>query len=213
MNNDSKRDIGTPRGTHRRRMTCLYEKQLSGADLEGADFRGVNIEFSDFRGANLEGALFFGATVTNSNFREANLTGADFRGAILSGCNFRNAITNGMMVDRLIDLSDCKVGYKKVWAPYALKRVVIELRFPEGAQLVSTAIGRKCRASEAVVVCCVTPGREYMTEFRSFHDRDFFYRVGETVRPTERFDNSPLVECTSGIHFFATREEAEEYDY
>ena len=34
------------------------------------------------------------------------------------------------------------------------------------------------------------------------------YRVGETVRP-DSYDDNPLVECTHGIHWFATRAEAE----
>lgn len=90
---------------------------------------------------------------------------------------------------------------------------MIELRFPEGAKLVSTVAGRKCRASEAVVVRCVSTGHEDETEFRLMHDRSFIYRVGETVKPVEPFDDSVTVECTSGIHFFTTQEEAEAYSY
>jgi hypothetical protein len=72
-------------------------------------------------------------------------------------------------------------------------------------------LGRKCRASEATVVRCSTPDSETETEFRSLHDEDFTYRVGETAVPTEPFDDSIAVECTSGIHFFTTRKEADQY--
>ena len=44
----------------------------------------------------------------------------------------------------------------------------------------------------------------------SGHDCATVYRVGETVRP-DSYDDNPLVECTHGIHWFATRAEAEEY--
>jgi len=36
------------------------------------------------------------------------------------------------------------------------------------------------------------------------------YKVGETVKP-DSFDDNPFVECTHGIHFFITRQEAEDY--
>ena len=38
----------------------------------------------------------------------------------------------------------------------------------------------------------------------SGHDCATVYRVGETVRP-DSYDDNPLVECTHGIHWFATR--------
>ena len=36
------------------------------------------------------------------------------------------------------------------------------------------------------------------------------YRVNETV-VADSYDDNPLIECTHGIHFFLTREEAEAY--
>lgn len=44
----------------------------------------------------------------------------------------------------------------------------------------------------------------------SLRNSDFKYTVGKIVRP-DAFDPNPLVECSSGIHFFITKEEAEEY--
>lgn len=35
--------------------------------------------------------------------------------------------------------------------------------------------------------------------------------VGETVTPTEPFDDDRLKDCASGIHFFITRQEAVNY--
>jgi hypothetical protein len=162
------------------------------------------------------------ASLRNTNLRNADLTGAklqeaDLLGADLPGANLRNAsltvadLTGAKLPSPVIDLTGCKVGYKKVWNRDYTKGVVIELRFPEGAKLVSTVLGRKCRASEATVVRCLTPDFETETEFRSLHDEDFTYRVGETVKPSNPFDDSITEECTSGIHFFTTREEAEKY--
>jgi hypothetical protein len=160
---------------------------MTGADLRGADMCGANLRFADLRGADMTGT---------------DMRGADLYSALLEGVKFP---------DPVIDLSGCKVGYKKVWNRDRSEQVVIELRFPEGAKLVSTVIGRKCRASEAIAVRCLSPGYEDATQFWSMYDDLFPYKVGETVRPTEPFDDSIAVECTSGIHFFTTREEAERY--
>ena len=44
----------------------------------------------------------------------------------------------------------------------------------------------------------------------SQHDRDFIYRVGEFVE-VDNFDEDRWNECSTGIHFFITRQEAVEY--
>jgi len=36
------------------------------------------------------------------------------------------------------------------------------------------------------------------------------YKEGETIRP-DSYDGNPLIECSHGIHFFITRQEAEDY--
>ena len=36
------------------------------------------------------------------------------------------------------------------------------------------------------------------------------YKPGEIVRP-DKWDPNPLIECAPGIHFFITREEAEDW--
>jgi len=44
----------------------------------------------------------------------------------------------------------------------------------------------------------------------SRHDGRTEYAPGIVVRP-DKWDPDPRVECTHGIHFFLTRQEAEEY--
>ena len=79
------------------------------------------------------------------------------------------------------------------------------MRIPEDA-LRSNSTGRKCRASKALVV--ETPNHE---EAISSYDSKFTYREGEIVSVAD-FDTDRWKECSFGIHFFLTREEAEEYD-
>jgi hypothetical protein len=88
------------------------------------------------------------------------------------------------------------IGWKKL-----SRGVICKLRIPADAKRVGGLIGRKCRAEFAVVLegCG-----------RSQYGEGTEYRVGETVRP-DSYDPNPLEECSHGIHFFITREEAEEH--
>jgi hypothetical protein len=45
---------------------------------------------------------------------------------------------------------------------------------------------------------------------RSMHDIGFVYTVGKVVR-VKNYDDDIRVECTRGIHFFQTFEEARDY--
>lgn len=48
-------------------------------------------------------------------------------------------------------------------------------------------------------------------EARGLYDPDFIYRLGEIVKPREKFCEDWTLECASGIHFFVTKEEAIEF--
>ena len=75
-----------------------------------------------------------------------------------------------------------------------------------------SATSRKCRCSEAKVISITTLTGDYtdVTEICSNFDNDFIYKVGEIVK-VENFDTNRWNECSSGIHFFITRDEAVNY--
>jgi hypothetical protein len=91
--------------------------------------------------------------------------------------------------------------------------IVAELEIPGLAGRLGGTFGRKCRASEALVIAFYNAPNERadVREAFSMHDRSFAYRVGEYVRPKEAFDADPLNECSSGIHFFLSYDEAAEF--
>lgn len=90
------------------------------------------------------------------------------------------------------------------------KEKIVELRIPADAKR-SSATGRKCRASKAVVVSITElDGTPAGNEVCSDYDADFVYRVGETVE-VQNFDENRWNECAPGIHHYITREEAVSY--
>ena len=156
------------------------------ADLQGADLRGADLRWADLRGAYLQGAYLQGADLQGANGLEEETLKSFFPIACPEYGEF--------------------IGWKKSFGG-----LIVKLKITENAKR-SSAFGRKCRCSEAVVLAIEnidgTPSDK--TEVFSSHDRNFAYRVGETIS-VANFDDDRKEECAPGIHFFITRQEAVDY--
>ena len=175
----------------------LYGANLECAYLECANLKGANLECANLKGANLKGAYLEGATLEGANLYGANLEcaylyGANLEGATLEGANLKGAkLPNFQICPEEGDF----IAWKKV------REGVLKLLVPATAKRTSSLVGRKCRAEFVVVL----EGSGV-----SKHDGKTVYEPGMTVYP-DKYDDDIRVECTSGIHFFITRKEAEEY--
>ena len=121
----------------------------------------------------------------------ADLSGADLRGADLSGADLSGTYLPFFQIPQEGSL----IVWKKVRGGLA------KLEIPASARRTATPIGRKCRAEFALVL-------EAPSGASDIHTGKTPYVVGQVVRP-DKYDDDIRVECTSGIHFFLTREEAE----
>ena len=167
-------------------MRVTLEAACKGrADLSGADLGGADLSSAYLRGADLSGAYLSGA-----DLRGADLSGADLSGA--KGAELAIAKTRILPEGSIIGWKKCREG------------VIVKLRIPEEAKR-SHAFGRKCRAEYADVLEVI--GADVGV---SSHDGETEYRAGHRVTP-DRFDDNWQDECSSGIHFFITRLEAENY--
>ena len=147
-------------------------------------------------------AASLGAAVIAALARKANLSGADLSKANLSKANLSWANLSGADLSTILSqrtiLEDGDIiGWKKLQGG-----VICKLKIPAEARRVGGLIGRKCRAEYAEVL-------EGVGE--SYNDSTFTYKPGTRVTPSA-FDPNPLVECAEGIHFFVTRQEAENYN-
>ena len=189
---------------------------LCGADLCGADLSGANLSGANLRGANLCGADLCGADLSGANLRGANLRGADLSGANLCGANLRGANLRGANLNKLVFNEgtafyalQCPedgsfIGYKKAHGH------IVKLEILADAKR-SSATSRKCRCSAAKVISITAvDGGGEVKEIASDRDSNFIYRVGEVVH-ADYFDEDRWNECSTGIHFFITRIEAEQY--
>jgi len=179
----------------------LSGANLYGADLSGANLSGADLSRADLSGANLSGADLSGADLSRANLFGANLSGANLYGANLYGANLPIDTNSKLILSKtLITPEGDIIGYKK-----CKYNVIVKLLIPAEAKRCN-ATGRKCRAEFAKVL------EVYGTDIaQSKYDETFIYKPGETVKPREPFDENRFNECSSGIHFFLTREEAEAY--
>ena len=162
----------------------IFENDLP--DLRGADLRGANLYGANLRGANLYGANLYGANLIRADLRGANLYGAEFDENYL--ISLMSITPEGVLI-----------GWKK-----CRNNIIVKLQIPAKAKR-SNATGRKCRAEYVKVL------HVYGGEFGiSVHDDTTEYHKGRVVKCNE-WDDNRWEECSGGIHFFITREEAERY--
>ena len=142
------------------------------------------------------GAAVAAAIASEINLSVANLSGADLSGAKLSGANLSGSDLKKLLSVRTILPEGDIIGWKKLQGG-----TICKLQIPAKAKRVGGLIGRKCRAEYAIVL---------EGEGKGLHN-GHTYKVGDTVKP-DKYDPSPMVECSNGIHFFITKQEAEDYN-
>ena len=178
----------------------LSSANLSSANLHYADLSSANLHYADLSYADLRSA-----NLRYANLRSADLSYADLRSADLRSANLHYAENSDLAVAMTRILPEGEIiGYKK-----CRDDKIVKLLIPKGAKR-SHAFGRKCRAEYAEVLE-ITKGNRKLKTAISTYDSNFKYEVGKTVKPIEKFSENWLEECESGIHFYITKLEAENY--
>lgn len=199
-----------------------YNKTSSGKPF----LRGENYSHDFFENGNYCDWYFddcnFSFTIfVRCNFSNANFVGCNFHGARFSNCNFRGTRSyddcnfRDALFDNIETNESTRMGIPMTcpdtgsfigWK--AGRNYIIKLGIPEDAER-SSSNSRKCRCSKAKVL-----NIQSLTDETILHDEDvsyrvggLIYRVGEMVYPDE-WDPNRWNECSHGIHFFLTREEA-----
>jgi len=179
----------------------MREIKLRWADLRGACLRDANLDDACFIEADLAGADLRGAYLAGADFRSANLTHADLRGANLYHAKLRSAvITDARLPDyQICPSSGSFRGWKRVWN--SRRPSVVELEIPADAQRTACLTSRECRADKVLVIKGEgwTPAAIDLVHYES----------GKVVVAKE-FNADIRTDDAPGIHFYLTRQEAEE---
>ena len=199
----------------------LFGANLSRADLFGANLSGANLSRADLFGANLSRADLSGANLSGANLSRANLFGANLSRADLSRADLSGANLSGADLSRADYIEKAKnlfypiacpeigafVGWKKARVKTSGHECIVKLEITEDA-VRSSGTGRKCRCSKATVLE-IQDLEGIVLEQVAVSDRDEnFHYIPGTVVSVSDFDENRWNECSTGIHFYITREEA-----
>ena len=193
------------------RHVDLRGRNLTGVNLRSADLSYANLSYTDLSYADLIDTDLFHVDLSCTNLSNANLNKADLSSAILNNANLKDAILDNIRYNECTSFFALQcpeegsfIGYKRA------RGKIVKLLITEDAKR-SSATSRKCRCSKAKVLSITNAeNTEKYNEVISFHDKSFVYKVGEIVEVKD-FDENRWNECSTGIHFFLTREEAVKY--
>ena len=194
------------------RYADLYNADLSNANLYNADLRYADLRYADLRNADLRYADLRYADLRYADLDNADLRYADLRYADLRYADLRNANLYNADLDEKEKIR-CGMLLKEDFHAYKKCRedLIVELIIPKGS-IVFSINNSKCRTNRAKVVSITDiEGTTTYNEAVSQHNDNFIYKVGAELE-IEDFDLMYNVECSTGIHFFRTREEAVNYN-
>ena len=210
---------------------CLFDADLEGANLEGTNLRNALLSYANLRGTNLKDANLISADLSYTNLMFSNLCNTDLSYANLKYtnlsestlCNTNLFCTNLAGVNlyntKIVNLCNTKIfdqpkikgemltqdiiGYKK-----CKDNIIVTLKIPRGA-IVFCINGIKCRTNKAIVLDIEDmKGNKVDRAVSAF--KYMSYYVGDEITDYT-FNCQYNVECSGGIHFFRTKEEAEKY--
>ena len=196
-------------------MRELKDIIINGVDLQTILDNHKHWIYEDCKGWENMKANLSGANLRYANLSGANLSGANLGGADLSGAeNLDNVYYNHTTSFFALQCPEegSFIGFKKAYTN-SWNDVIVKIRVTENA-LRSSATTRKCRCSEAEVLGFYDLEHNELSNDLLVHsgrDDSFIYEIGKIVKPTEQFDTDRWNECSTGIHFFMTFDEAKRY--
>lgn len=186
----------------------FFESNFDHVDLNGAVFKNCNLGYSSFKNADVSQAVFIACNLLHSDFTKANVEDVKFLHCLMNGA---------VGLDKVPIHCPEKggfIGWKKgvvIRDETVIDHVIIELYIPASAKR-SSASGTKCRASIAKVlsITSIADGSTKYDWCQSLFAPNTIYTVGSYVKP-DAFDKNRWNECSHGIHFFMSKQEAIDY--
>ena len=193
------------------RRSILYKITAPHIDMSNLYLYKMIFDMCDFTGGNFRNCRAINTQFNHTNLRDvdfsdADLSSASFHGSQMQGANLTNAALPHFQI---VPETGSFIAYKKVYCDKQTTKVYDEviatLEIPSDAKRTSSLVSRKCRASHARVIAIDDYNPEYI--YRSIYKPDFTYEVGKMVI-TDQYDDDIRRECSGGVHFFITRDEA-----
>lgn len=210
---------------------CKFKNcMISDSNLTGTEFMNVSFEHVVFTKNNMKLVGYFVSRLKSVEMNRCVMLESEFGETSFEDVTiYKSNLDNSSVVEsnfnniRLIGnsgtLLNCPeegsfIGFKGLCSKNGRNLFICKLEIPIDAKR-SSAFGRKCRCSKAKVLEILAVDDEYnftipVEKGFSLHESGFEYKVGEMVYP-DSFDDNRWIECSNGIHFFMTKQEAIDY--
>ena len=199
---------------------CTFSNtSLSGGIIKTTAFNScyfvdVNLYNSETENCAFGNCYFENTNLSYSIIKENTYTDTEF-----NDCYFTDSLIEGNTGDECFSapsiVPECGsfIGWKKCFVSASNKTpVIVKLEILEDSKR-SSGTERKCRCEKAKVISITSIDGETSYDVAySFFDLLFAYRVGDIVK-SDSFNDNKFATCSNGIHFFLTRQEAEDYNF
>jgi hypothetical protein len=161
-------------------------------------------------GADLSRAYLSGANLSRAYLSGANLYGANLSGTNLSGANLSRAKIDNLELIKKFYWIIPEQGSFEAWKKLA-NGAIAKILIPAKSKRTCNLKNRKCRA-EYVKTLQIwdADGKKINEGINGTHDKKIKYTVGKITR-ADKFNDSVLEDCSHGIHFFLTKQEAKDW--
>jgi hypothetical protein len=137
------------------------------------------------------------------------LQGAYLQGAYLQGAYLQGAYLQGADLKKIVAITTILPdGDLIIWKKLQ-NNLIAKLSIPKEAKRINAIGSRKCRFEFAKVIA-IYDGKKQVKEGVGIYTNTAIYKKGKFIYP-DSFDDSPLIECSNGIHGFITKQEAIDY--
>lgn len=175
----------------------FYYSFISSAHFIKCDCKELVLKYSSIISSTFEGSDMTDMCSCSSTMIECDMT---------YSINFK-----GLTMHNVCPSHGSFIGWKKIFDNVSYENVIVKLQIPANAKR-SSATTRKCRCNKAKVLgfYSLNGKKLRIKEVTNFHAIECTYTVGKYVYP-DNFDENRWDECSKGIHFFITFEEAVNY--
>ena len=150
----------------------------------------------------------FGINIKYENKKYIKFDYANLYNANLENANLENANLYNAKLDKEEMIRKGKINDKKVIVYKKCHEKIVELELQIGS-IVFSINNYKCRTNKVKVIS-IDGDKTKGNIVKSDYDSSFIYEVGKIIEVKD-FNLMYNVECSTGIHFFYKKEDAENY--
>jgi hypothetical protein len=189
--------------------SSFYNSRFDNSRFYNSSFYNSRFDNSSFYNSRFDNSRFDNSSFDNSSFYNSRFDNSRFYNSRFDNSRFDNSSKNSILkykhIWQIIPEEGAFIAWKKLSEGYIAK-----LEIPAKAKRTCNIINRKCRASYVKTLQIIDRNSDDVKEMHGSRNHKTMYKVGRLTRP-DKYDDDFLKDCTNGIHFFVTKQEAKDW--